>query len=144
MKRKRTAQEILQFTFEKLLEQGKPSVDPEWPCMCLYREDKTAQCKVRCAIGHLIPNSRYRSRHMEEEMVSQVLSRDPQLMSILPTDMDESDGVEFLTSLQGKVHDDLANRLHTGEITLKEWPEQLMQQYNELASDYKLNPVEIR
>ena len=53
----RTMQEVFDIAVAGILKQGGPSVDGEGKC--LYRKDGTAECPVRCAIGHVLPDAAY-------------------------------------------------------------------------------------
>lgn len=54
-----TAQECFNRVAKHLFSQGEMCRDIDM--MCLYRQDSTAACPTRCAIGALIPDEKYSS-----------------------------------------------------------------------------------
>lgn len=105
-------QEVLDFTTQKLREQGGPSFDHAGG-MCLYRGEGGA----KCAIGHLIPDASYRKEFEEKGIVA--LLGDPSLNFIARGD--ESDEmVQLLEDLQS-VHDHAARAARVNSVT--EWNE---------------------
>jgi len=74
---------------------------------CRYRQDHTAQCPVRCAIGLFLPDEAYKlTEHGTEQSLYQVLQLCPDLQDVLAEPNER--GLSFLASLQD--HHDHAAR----------------------------------
>lgn len=101
-------QEVLDFTTQKLREQGGPSFDPV-DGMCLYRgPDGT-----KCAIGHLIPDANYR-KEFEQKGIAALLG-DPSFNFVAHRDeIDEM--VKLLEDLQ-MAHDQPAREARVNSVT---------------------------
>jgi hypothetical protein len=54
-----TEQEVFNKVVSGLASQGFQPSYTEGKGYCLYRKDQTATCKIRCGIGHLIPDDKY-------------------------------------------------------------------------------------
>lgn len=72
-------------------------LDEEYPdrSNCRYRLDKTAECPVRCGVGHSIPDDQY-----ESIMENKAVGNHEMFDSLF-----DPDDVDFLTDLQD-THDD--------------------------------------
>lgn len=95
----KTNQQIFNFVVTKLMEQGRQSENAGHTCM--YRETREADCPIRCAVGHCIPNSAYNPR-MEMMTIDKVIDKFPYLLNQLEMTIEQVLGL--VMSLQ-HVHD---------------------------------------
>ena len=139
-----TAREIFEKVRAALLRQNVQSIK-YIPCFkrvkCAYRGIN----QNKCAIGHLIPNKKYR-RCMEGNPIRNIFIGDQELKNILlPSDLTYEDGITFLTDLQ-YIHDyyeperwekrfnEFEKKYFPGEWSEK--IEEFAQQFYEFAENY--------
>lgn len=97
-----TAQQVFEYVVGKVLEQGKPSVHPDRPSVCVYR----GEGGLKCAVGHLID---------DDELARWLDCHEGAVMSFTKDmyaklDWDGMTHKELLIKLQ-QCHDDAAVRM---------------------------------
>lgn len=120
-----TAQEIFDFVWTKLREQGRGSASEDGGT-CFYR---SSDGHLKCAIGHLIPDDLYKPE-MEGISVRRILDRFPELNIILSEDLIYWN-IDFLYHLQD-AHDGAS-------VTGGMFVECLREQMKSVAERFKLD-----
>lgn len=131
---KYTKQEIYDYVIAKLREQGRPSMshDGGSSIICAYRGDGNA----KCAIGHLIPDDRYRGEEMEGDGVVNLL-----IVLGLRTNF-APDMIKFLEHMQESLHDSWGehevqdDEIRNDEPPVKISPEKLLEDLEHIAARF--------
>ena len=95
-------------TFDKLIKQGRRSRSGS---ICLYRLNEKASCKVRCFIGWMIPDDKYKGETDPNEMMELLFHvgaiTEPQWDELAETGLDKEGSMCLFEEIQSELHDSL-------------------------------------
>jgi hypothetical protein len=99
--------QLINHLKQLLIQQGVKSMVQDGGPRCLYRSESPDRKTVKCAIGHLIPNSKYRTS-MEDLPVDSLVTQYPEAIKSsldkFKLNLEDPTTLTLLEKLQG-IHD---------------------------------------